>query len=448
MADPVALQIQPQNGLTSLGQIMGIANSATELQRNRATLQDVIARTKAERITSEVGAERAQRTLEPEVTKAEEGAKQSKLETAKKHLGFNEELLNKSDSHFASIMQSPEVKALSDPKTPDESIPALQEKVHGLIERHLGYVSALVPKEAPEGAMDKIRAGADLYHKVVATDPRGLQQFVAQQQQSRLGAEGQVAQGQIPAGSQQQVSVHPVTQSLVTTGKDQFGNVTGATPTPTGGGVPSLQPGQPAAITLNAETMGKDYAARVAESKNAAQDIGVLQEIKKYAPDAITGVGGDKRQLVNGFVGWLLSKVPGAEQNWFQENKTNTDLLAKNSTMLAIAGGDTNLAKTMAEAMNPNTHMTPKAIAKAADQVMAQRKMSAIKAEILQPYATDPQKYSQVLTEVNRLSDPRVLQYPNMTPKEKAELKKNMTPSQANEFGESLQFFQKLGHLK
>jgi hypothetical protein len=77
--------------------------------------------------------------------------------------------------------------------------------------------------------------------------------------------------------------------------------------------------------------------------------------------------------------------------------RTDTDLLAKNSNMLALAGGNTDLARTLAESANPNTKMTPQAIQAAADQVIAQQKLALAKQKLLQPIKAlnDPAMYTR-----------------------------------------------------
>lgn len=67
MAEPVALQLKPQNGLTSLGDVLGIAQGITNLQKSRETLESDIAQRKAESRRSQTEAEYAARTLEPKI---------------------------------------------------------------------------------------------------------------------------------------------------------------------------------------------------------------------------------------------------------------------------------------------------------------------------------------------------------------------------------------------
>jgi hypothetical protein len=184
-----------------------------------------------------------------------------------------------------------------------------------------------------------------------------------------------------------------------------------------------------------------DWENTVSSGSKAQQNIGVLQNIKQYAPGAVTGVVADRRAFLTGLAG-LVGIDPANME------KTNTDLLAKNSNMLALAGGNTDLARTLAEVANPNVHMTKEAIAHAADQVIAQQKMALVKQQFMQPYVNDPQAYSKKLTEFNKIADPRILQYPNMSIKEKTALKANMTKDERESFKNGLSTMESMGFIK
>jgi hypothetical protein len=215
----------------------------------------------------------------------------------------------------------------------------------------------------------------------------------------------------------------------------------GGQPAGGGTGMPSFPVGQTEAMRLNAATAADDWKQTFAAGQKASQNIGVLQEIKKYAPGAVSGVGQDRRAFLAGLAGLIGMDAA-------QMEKTDTDLLAKNTNMLALAGGDTNLSKTLSEVANPNVHMTKEAIIKAANQVIAQQQLPLVRAKHLGKVANDPAAYTQAATEFNANADPRVLQYPTMTPAERAEMKKAMNPQEQLEFGNKLRFFQHFGHIK
>jgi hypothetical protein len=171
-----------------------------------------------------------------------------------------------------------------------------------------------------------------------------------------------------------------------------------------------------------------DFEETRKSSANAAQDIGVLTNIKKLAPSAITGVGTDRRQLVAGIAGLLGISTEQAE-------KTDTDLLIKQANMTAL-GGNTDASRALIAAANPNNHMTKEAIVEAADQVIAQRKMAVEKQRFLAPIKAmgDPSAYQKALSEWNKNADPRILQYQAASPEEKKKLIHSMSESEFKEF--------------
>lgn len=202
---------------------------------------------------------------------------------------------------------------------------------------------------------------------------------------------------------------------------------------------PSL--GQAENVAGSVDVVNKDWNATNESARTASQDIGVLQNIKKYAPGAITGVAGDRRAYLAGLAGLLGMDAAQLE-------KTNTDVLAKNTNMLALAGGDTNLAKLMAESANPNTHMTPQAIQDAANQVIAQRKLALAKQQYLGHFKGDPAQYQQELAAFNAAADPRALQVSEMSDAELSRMKAAMSPAEREDFGRKIRKLQAMGIVK
>jgi hypothetical protein len=186
------------------------------------------------------------------------------------------------------------------------------------------------------------------------------------------------------------------------------------------------------------DAVNKDWNATNESARSAQQDIGVLQKIKELAPGAITGVASDRRQYLAGLAGLIGMSTE-------QMEKTNTDLLAKNTNMLALAGGDTNLAKLMAESANPNTHMTPQAIQDAANQVIAQRKLALAKQAYMSNFKADPDQYTKELSHFNQVADPRILQLRDMSRDEIARMKGAMTAAEQREFGQKIRKMQSMG---
>lgn len=202
-------------------------------------------------------------------------------------------------------------------------------------------------------------------------------------------------------------------------------------------------PGQIESVKGTAETVNKDFENTLSLAKNAGQDIGVLNNIKKYAPGAITGVESDRRAYITGIAGLL--GIDAA-----QIGKTNTDLLVKNANMQAL-GGNTDAARILLEGANPNAHMTKEAITAAANQVIAQRRMALERQKILTPIKglidsglVHHDVYNSALQKLNTL-DPRVLQLPEMSKKEKEDLMRSMTDQEQTKFINMVREAHKLG---
>lgn len=208
-----------------------------------------------------------------------------------------------------------------------------------------------------------------------------------------------------------------------------------------------LPTGQAASIGGTVDQINKHWSDTQQQASTAQQDIGVLQNIKQHAGDAITGVGANARSTIAGYTGWLAGKLG---MTTGELEKTNTDLLAKNASMLALAGGDTNAARAMAEMATPNGHMTKEAIVQAADQVIAQRKLALARSSFLTPFKAmadqgHTEMYNNAVNQFNSVGDPKVIQFKSMTDDEKTAMKTSMTPDERLKFGQKLAKARKLG---
>jgi hypothetical protein len=189
--------------------------------------------------------------------------------------------------------------------------------------------------------------------------------------------------------------------------------------------------GQPqaaaATAVINPQMVAKDYEGTVSAAEAANKALPVLQNIRMLAPTAATGVGADRRLIVDKLAA-LVGMTPE------QLTSTSTDLLSKNSAMLSLAGGNTDYSRQLAQIANPNVHMTPQAIQEAVDQIAAQQKLALAKQKFLQGYVNNPQQYMQKLQQFNENTDPHVFQWANMTIPQKAAYKGSLTPAQQARF--------------
>lgn len=240
-------------------------------------------------------------------------------------------------------------------------------------------------------------------------------------------------------GNSKPLTLPPTATTVSQTGQPVYvGRSAGGQAVPAGN-----PPGFEAGVGGSVKTMNEDWDATVKGGQYSSTNIANLQNIKRFAKDAQTGVGSERRTLVAGLAG-LLGMDTG------EMAKTSTDLLAKNSNMLALAGGDTNLAKSLAEMANPNQHMTKEAISEAANQVISIHKLAQAKMNYLRPFKAmnNPDQYSKALAEWNANADPRLLQWSEMSPKERQDMKSSMSENERAEFRRKGQRLVELGIIK
>src|SRR6267378_4945885 len=301
---------------------------------------------------------------------------------------------------------------------------------------------------------------ANAYKTIIPmTDPKKLPDTAIRASQGLMGpteqqsalapTAGALDTGQVVRGTVAQPSVGaqppsitagaPIAEKALPVGSQYFDTASNRTMTISGPGrsMPaSAILGQPEAIGGTVGTINKDWDQTVASASNAQRDIGILQTIKQLAPAAATGPGADRRLLIDKLAGAL-----GMDSRQMQA--TATDELAKNQNMLALAGGNTDAARMLAEVANPNWHMTKEAIAGTADQLISQRAAAVAKQKYLAPAkaaadAGHPEGYVAGLQRWSEMGDPRAFQYQHMSAGEKAKLKQSMKPDDQAAFGAKL----------
>jgi len=187
-----------------------------------------------------------------------------------------------------------------------------------------------------------------------------------------------------------------------------------------------------------AETYAGDFTASQKDASEALPRIALFQNIKKLAPEAFTGVGGARKELATGIANAIGIDIYTAE-------KTATDELAKNSALLSMVGGNTDAARLLAEAANPNKKMTKDAINEVADQMIGVEKLKQAKVKYLAPFANDPQKYAQALNTFNEVNDFRIFQ--EATPEQVRRLKSSMSKEAQAEMSRKIARARQLGLL-
>jgi len=242
---------------------------------------------------------------------------------------------------------------------------------------------------------------------------------------------------QLPTGTQRVITDPTEAQNLgVPVGTSVFvggvggGQGVGGKPTPPA--VSSMQPGQSESLKSRAESAASDWKQTQLDASFANKKIGLLTLVKEYSNAAVTGSHAEGRQYLNKLAATF--GIPGADI----ESATDTDLLNKVTSMLTQEGGNTDASKLIAQASNPNAHMTVDAVKRASNQLIGQEKLKLVKQAVMQQFQTDPEKYSKALTQFSQIADPNVLQYSSMTEAEQKRFKSSMTENEQKSFEKKL----------
>jgi len=203
--------------------------------------------------------------------------------------------------------------------------------------------------------------------------------------------------------------------------------------------VTAQPPGEPETLRGNAATATADWATTSTDAGVAQQRIGTLQKIRQLAPDAFTGVGGARKELIAG-----LANAIGISA--FEAEKTATDELRKNANLLALAGGNTDAARALAEMANPNTKMNAQAIKEVVNQLIGIESMKAAKARYLGQYRNTPDNYIQQLANFNDIADSRLFQ--EMNREEVAKLKASLSETELAELSRKIRVAKIMGVIK
>ena len=198
-------------------------------------------------------------------------------------------------------------------------------------------------------------------------------------------------------------------------------------------------PGEAETLRGNATIANEDWKTTSTDASTAQQTIATLQKIRQLAPEAFTGVGGARKELITG-----VANAIGISA--FEAEKTATDELMKNSNLLSLAGGNTDAARLLAEAANPNKKMNEKAIKEVVGQLIGIQNMKAAKARYLGQYRNTPDNYIQQLANFNDIADSRLFQ--EMNREEVAKLKASMSESEIKIMSDKIRKAKIMGVIK
>jgi len=424
---PITLQPQQQ---TSLGDMLNIARNAQAFQQAQQLNPLALQQAQSQADLSQTQATKARLTLDPEVQQAQSLAAKAKVELSDAELANLQKHQANSSRNLIKILDSTE------PVTPERIKDHVIQTMTNAGAPDKAIIQAI--QNLPKSGTDKeLRAYLAKHTLNSLTAEAELERRYPNAQMLNTGQEavpvtmGNPSLAMQPPGTQVglpiQMQLPPSTATVSQTGQPGY---LGAQKTP--GFVPS-------ALPPNAGLGTEDIQKTFSDAQTAQNRIGLLQNIKDLAGKSFTGVGGSRKEFVTGLANAI--GVPA-----FELEKANTDVLAKNSALLSLAGGNTDMARALAEAANPNKKMNLEAIKEASNQLIASERLKQKKAEFLKPFVNDPIALQNKQLEFAKVADPRLLQ--EMTPEQVKSLKQSMTPDERKEFAEKLAEARRLGLVK
>ena len=379
--------------------------------------------------------------LQSEIETGQATAKKATTEANKAQFGFTNDQGIVAQNEAARLLKDPRIKnAQNTPEGREGSLRALDEvadtlKTKGLhddvIKGMLGqyYTQAIhdptqiAPKidqglSAATGSATQRQQLTPQYTTNAAGQIVGLtsgtNQISSPNEASQGAPQGQMPQGQAPqGGAPGQMQGQFTNRQTLNPGSAQAGMINSAT-----------------------QNLSTDFA-KVQDTANSSEPrIALFQNIKKLAPESFTGVGGARKELATGVLNAIGISAYEAE-------KMSTDELAKSSAMLSLAGGNTDAARLMAEAANPNKKMNIGAIKQIADQMIGMERLNQAKYKFLAPAQTNPQEYANRLSQFNKVNDFRIFQ--ESTPEQIKALKSSMSVNEQRLMGDKIKLARSLG---
>lgn len=200
----------------------------------------------------------------------------------------------------------------------------------------------------------------------------------------------------------------------------------------------TMTPAQTAASTGSGAVVSTDWAETSKAATDAPGRIAIFQTIKKLVPESFTGALGEKKQF-------SASLAQSLGLNVAELEASSTDELAKNTKLLALAGGNTDSARALAELANPNNKMTKEGMIRVTNQLLGIENYKAAKGKFLQDVSNDPTAYQQKLFQWNNAADPRFFQ--EMSKDEAAKAFAAMSPAEIKALRDKKALAKQLGIL-
>jgi len=253
----------------------------------------------------------------------------------------------------------------------------------------------------------------------------------------QTGQFGPYLPGQILPGTAFETQIPPTQQIVTPTGQTQLvGPMSqrGNQPMVTG-----LGPAQTSLLGAGGASISEDFKTTVKDAAEAPSRVAIFQNIKKFAPESFTGVGGQRKELAAGILNAI--GIPA-----FEQEKVNTEELAKNSALLALAGGNTDAARALAEVATPNKKLNEKAIIDIANQMIGIENMKIARSNYLTPAQNDANQFAQRKLQFDQIADPRIFQ--DMTPAEVAKAAKSMSDKEKADMLAKIRLARQLGVIR
>jgi len=461
---PVAGQIKPVQG-ASLADMISLARGAQayqqaqqinpiELQTAQQQLSRLQQLTPEEVTRAKAEANVAKGTEAPRITSSEQAAQTATVGTESAKLDFATKQVNAVAGRLTSLINNPLIiTAEQNPKAVDatqltnvvrkygeEQAAAMgipKDKADQLLQPYLEQATTN-PANIRQFLKDKLLSTLDQGSRLTAMQPSGQGVNTgAGGYTVQTGQFGPYAPGQVLPGTAFEQQIPPTQQVITPTGQTQLvGPMSqrGNQPMVTG-----LGPAQTSLLGAGATTMATDLSATIKDAADAPSRVAIFQNIKKFAPDSFTGVGGQRKELAAGILNAI--GIPA-----YEAEKVSTEELAKNSALLALAGGNTDAARALAEVATPNKKLNEKAILAIADQMIGIENMKVAKANYLTPAQNDSTQYGQRKLQFDQIADPRIFQ--EMTAQDVAKLKASMSAAEQAELTRKIRLARQMGIIK
>jgi hypothetical protein len=406
---PVATQIKPVQG-ASLGDMINLARGAQAYQQAAQTNPLELQRMQAETNVA-TGTEQPRiRSAEASAQTTETGAESSKLDFATKQVNAVAGRLTSLINNPLIITAEQNPQAVDSAKLMDvvrkygeEQASAMgipKDKADQLLQPYLEQTKN--PAGVRQFLKDKLLSTLDQGSRLTAMQPSGIGvQNGAGGYTVQTGQFGPYVPGQVIPGTAYEQQVPPTQQIMKPSGQTELlGPLSQRSNQPMVTGLGAAQAG---VLEASGNVLKEDLPRTIAEAKDAPQRIGIFQNIKKLAPEALTGPTAERRQAVASFAQML--GIPA-----YTLETSSTDELMKNTKLLQMAGGNTDAARALAEFANPNSKMTKEGIARVTDQLLGIEKMRLARANYLVPAQNDANTYMQRKSDFDSISDARLFQ--------------------------------------